>query len=294
MPAPIDPSNFHVYLEAFADGELDAERSLLVVRYLCDHPAFVSELTALQRLKRTSDRAVRQRTPAVPDELRQRVAALLEAPTQPAGLAAKSTPPRGPLRIGRWLSAAAAVAVVGSLGYFAGRLTAPRSDGPHVGASNNSSAFGPVIPVALETSMLKIHVDCSRFPLHHTAPIPQELGTLRESLRQDLASDAAHPDLTRLGFRLVGAGPCAKPLEDTVHFLYVAIDPEQRETLSIFAQLATERLTLEVGKLYLITSADAPHPALAWRSRRITYFLVGDHPRTVNAAQKSLASSLKS
>ena len=74
----------------------------------------------------------------------------------------------------------------------------------------------------------------------------------------------------------------------------MAIDPQQRETVSVFAQLTTDRLTLEVGKLYLITPPDAPHPALAWRSRRVTYFLVGDHARTVNAAQKSLAATVKS
>ena len=294
MPAPIGPSNFRTYLEAFADGELDADRSLLVVRYLSDHPDLVPELTSLQRLTRAADRTVRAHTPPVPDELRQRVAELLDAPpAEPASRAATASP--APMRISGRLAAAAAALIVGALGYFIGRLAAPAPDATRSPtAANSAPAAAPVVPAAFQSSLLKIHVDCSRFPSHHTASTPQELGTLSESLREDLAGEAAHPDLTQLGFRLVGAGPCAKPLEGTVHFLYVAIDPEQRETLSIFAQLTTDRLTLEAGKLYLITPPDAPHPALAWRSRRVTYFLVGDHARTVNGAHKSLAAAVRS
>src|SRR5215207_5803474 len=112
MADPIGPSNFRAYLSAFVDGELNAEQSARVVRYMNDHPESCAELAALHRLRRTADRVVRGDTPPVPEELQRRLADALSATAQAA-------PRPG---AAKWTAVAAVVAVcTGLIGYLVGR-----------------------------------------------------------------------------------------------------------------------------------------------------------------------------
>src|SRR5688572_12968627 len=120
MADPIGPGNFRAYLSAFADGELNAEQSAQVVRYMNDHPEACAELAALHRLRRTADRAVRAGTPPVPEELQRIVAGIMSHKAQPA-------PQPAPRRAtARWAAVAAAVVIAtGILSYLVGRSTSP-------------------------------------------------------------------------------------------------------------------------------------------------------------------------
>src|SRR5688500_1273287 len=139
MADPIGPGNFRAYLSAFADGELNAEQSARVVRYMSDHPESCAELAALHRLRRTADRVVRADTPPVPEELQRRVADVVSTKAQAAPRPAAA----------RWAAVAALVAVLtGALGYLVGRSTAPPDTTVHAPAG----VVARVIPASLEST----------------------------------------------------------------------------------------------------------------------------------------------
>jgi len=298
---PIGPDNLREYLMAFADGELAQEQRHAVSCYLCKHPESLEQFAEIQHLRAAAQRAVVASTPEIPGGLRSRIDALMSSLPSPAveasssPRASQSTPRRLRFSSRMVFATAGAIVLASALAFMAGQRYAAN---PSPSLAQNRSSFTEaaspdVLPVALTTTMTRVHVDCSRFPAHHTAQIPTELGRLSDALKQDLAADQPHPDLSKLGYRFIGAGPCGKPLETTVHFLYVSTEAGSTDTLSVFAQPAEKESQLEIGKLYVIAGADAAHPALTWRTARVFYFLVGNHARTVDRARSEIAARSK-
>jgi hypothetical protein len=280
---PIDERNLRQYLGAFADGELAPDVQLAVIRYLEAHPNALKELAQIQRVRSAAEQAVVRQTPAVPEELQQRI----------TGIVAPALGKRS--RRVAWPAIAAIVALACVVGFVAGEYisrpapdTTARVDRP---SPPPAAASNGIATVAV--NMTHVHVDCSRFPLEHTAQIPRELGSLSDALLRDLQSGQPFPDLTKMGYRYVGAGPCAAPLANTVHLLYVSTKPGAAETLSIFVQPASAQPQFEVGKLYAVASRDAAHPAIAWKTAQVVYFLVGDANSTVDQARSLIAERKK-
>ncbi len=263
MTESLGEHNVRERLTAFADGELTATEILEVLDYLSEHCEALEWMKDEYRLRVEVDRAVRAQTPAVPIELRQRIEKLA-ADLVPARMLIE----RGS-GVSRWrvLSPALAALIAGVLlGVFV--LARPRVREFHQ---------PDLVPVLFTASMTRTHVDCSRFAERiHSSEIPKELSNVSAAIKADLQRDQAFPDLSSLGYRYVGAGPCAKPVENTVHLLYAADREDLRDTLSVFVQAYSGQFSLERGKVYTLSTSVSPHPMLGWRTDRAVYFLIGD------------------
>ena len=241
--------------------------------------SFEGQRAALEGAAR---RSVRAATPAVPESLRRSIVDLLEPPAEV----------KKPWRIGGGWAMAAAVALLvggGLVGVIAGRgpLAAP----PTTVATNPTAA---VVPAAYARAVTRVHVDCSRFLDKHTMRLyPRDLGTLAESVKKDFGGNQAWPDLTSMGYRFVGAGPCGEPLAGTVHLLYRTTKPDSADTLSLFVQAWAGQFEMAEGRLYLIDGPQAPHPMYAWRTGGVAYFLVTDGMDTARDAAQKLRAELK-
>ncbi len=96
-----------------------------------------------------------------------------------------------------------------------------------------------------------------------------------------------------MGYKLIGAGPCRKPLENTVHLLYRSTAKDLNDTLSIFVQPLDAQSKLEPGKFYLVSDSNSAHPMFAWRTERAAYFLVGDEMETIERARDAIAEAAR-
>ena len=139
---------------------------------------------------------------------------------------------------------------------------------------------GPVL-ASLVADVTHIHVDCSRAPDLHTAEFPKELGDLKGSLEKYLGRPVPYPDLNSIGYQYIGAGPCAKPLENMAHLLYRAKGGPITDTVSLFVQRDGPANKLQDGKVYWAAGKDAAHPMIVWRRDNMTFYLVGDADKPV-------------
>lgn len=285
LMAELEGSNIREYLVAFADGELAPAQSLEVLRYLTEHPEMLAVLREQQELRVAANRAILHSTPSPPPALRQQIAAMNITPPH-VQVSRKKTysPPR-------WAVGMAAVLLM-VFGFWLGRYSIARKDMGGIDGKINSLRT-VVTQALLSDAVTRVHVDCSRFPTRHSQAFPQQLGTLADAVKQDLHLDKPYPDLSSVGFKLVGAGPCDKPLENTAHLLYAPIDPDERDTLSIFVQPFKGQVEWEANKLILLTNIDAAHPVLAWRTERVVYFLVGDDLKTMQRAEAAMAGFVR-
>ncbi|MBC7785723.1 MAG: hypothetical protein H7144_17990 [Burkholderiales bacterium] len=272
--------NFRQQLTAFADGELEPAQSLELLHYLCDHPEVLAILREQQQLRFAASRAVLNATPSLPPELRQKVESIVAQ--QPANVSSAASPWWSP---GRTAGIAAAI-LLAACAFWVGKHFTQTADGTE--SALNQTSDPALVRVSLRDAVVRVHVDCSRFPSKHSAEFPRELSPLAESIRRDLKLDNPYPNLSSAGFKFAGAGPCAEPLENTAHLLYVPIDPGQRDTLSIFVQAFTGQVDWEKDTVVTLSAPDSPHPVLAWRSDQVVYFLVGND---LNSAQKAKASA---
>ncbi len=117
------------------------------------------------------------------------------------------------------------------------------------------------VPASTVAAITGVHVDCSRFAARkHDGRIPKELSELSAALRQDFDRDAAYPDLSSMGYKLIGVWPCREPLENKVHLLYRSTVKDLNDTLSIFVQpVDTSRCT---GRRYVYGCSASHTPCL--------------------------------
>ena len=299
----IDPQNLSEQLTAFADGELDAAGNLAVLHYVAAHPDALAAVEEQQRLRLVARRVVRDSTPPVGDDLRRRIEAMAKSAPAPAGTlgrfndaaspaaaSAKRLAWRGPAT---WLAAAAAVLLLVTGGLI-GRATVGRQ----VPALGGQTDAGSIVPASLVRSVTFTHVECSRLPADlHAATVAEIKPNLVAPLELDLHRDVPYPDLSSIGYELVGAGPCGHPVEDAVHLLYRSTNPAVRDSLSVFvrpfhADDPTEQ-TIQAGHLYEVVGPGDPHPLLAWRTGRLVYFLVGNGMDSVERARDAIRSEIR-
>lgn len=275
MPGPPGEQNILEQLTAFADGELDAAQNLGVLSYIASHPEALELMDQEQRLRLAARRVVRDRTPAATPALRARIEALAASASDPVTLEQKRN------RDGRrwWIAMMACLLLL--LGTIGGRFAWPRDE----------VAFAPMpaaarrVPVSLAQAVIRVHAECSGSAELHGSTYPIELDELASAVRADLNREVPYPDMSRAGYQLIGAGPCRRPLENTIHSLYRGTGENVSDVFSLFMQSYTGQVQLDAGKAYLLTAEDAPHPVFVWRSDRVAYFLVADEMHVIDHAR---------
>lgn len=302
MIDPLGEHNIEDFLTAFADGELDAAHRLAVIDYLQSHPEACEYLRDRERLRQSAQRVVLadQTANAIPQALKDRLNAIAAGDNLP--------PSHGLRRL--WPRGLGIIAASATIGFAIGTLWS-RPSGPalHPQASSpTSSVTSTTVPVSLTAEAVDlrdaaipptlvraaayVHVDCSRVADRlHSGGYPEDLGPLAKLVETDLRSDAPQPDLTSIGYQFVGAGPCAKPLEGTVHLLYKKTGPEPRATISVFAQAYRGQFGLQPGRMYCIANEESIFPTCAWRSRDVVYFLIADDVSSALSARRAIPSA---
>jgi anti-sigma factor RsiW len=269
-------------LTAFADGELDADLRAAVLEYLAAHPEQAARLVDEAHFRQAVARSMERAAPPAPAELRQRIERLTAEPLREDRPLVADRPAPGPIPIRqnsrgangslfRWVAALAALVCLVS-GLVIGRM------------SGKDSAGTRPLPASLVSELTHTHVDCSRAPSLHNAPFPKELGNLEGPLKTYLGRPVPYPDLRPIGYEYVGAGPCAKPLENTAHLLYRSTREPITDTVSLFVQPFVGQVNIQEGKVYWAAGKDAAHPLMVWRKDGLVLYLVGDAPQPVSAA----------
>jgi len=267
------------YLAALADGEADeltVEQREAALRHLAAQPHSAARLVAEVRLRQAVSHYMSGAAALPSDSFRQRIHDLAgaeeiapdQASMQPSSSATLGRP--RPMRAWTIWPAAAAATVFLVIGLWVGREMGGQSPG---GAEP--------VPASLVADVTHIHVDCSRAPDLHTADFPKELGDLKGSLEKYLGRPVPYPDLSSIGYQYIGAGPCAKPLENMAHLLYRAKGGPITDTISLFVQRDGPSSKLKEGKVYWAAGKDAAHPMIVWRRDNMTFYLVGDADKPV-------------
>lgn len=268
---PIRDDNLNDYLTALADGELDAETALTMWKYLADHPQVLQWLRDQQRLTLAARRSSIGTTPPT---LRVSIEELLRSnppatDEQPYPIQAVTGRPHA---FGKW--SAVAGLLVGIVGTW---------------ISLRPATTPPVLPVTMVVHASRIHGDCSRLADGlHAASFESTAADLAASVRADLQTKDPYPDLSSLGFRYVGAGPCGAPLEGTIHLLYRTTQPGLNSSVSIFVQSNRGQFEMGGSQVYTVSSPSSPFPMTAWQTNLVVYFLLADDEPTQNAVKELL------
>jgi len=272
MSEPQDSSYPANKLTAFADGDLNPARSADVLEYLSSHPEAARTIARQMRFRGAVGRSVRGLTPPPGEALRERITAMV---ARDAALTVRRQLPVWRQRSQFWFGAVAAALFFVALGLSFGKMI--------YGVAGLSD---DIVPAPLVSAVTHVHVDCSRAPSLHHLPFPHELGDLKDALQADLGRDEPYPDLSAMGYQYVGAGPCSKPMEGTVHLLYQSTNSPVVDTMSLFVQKFHGQLNIADGKIYWAQDKTAAHPMLVWRRGSLVYYLVGDADGPVMNAAK--------
>jgi anti-sigma factor RsiW len=276
---PSDPHTLRRDLSAFADGELRPAASRALLQRMLVDPALADDLRRVVLLTQTAGAAVRRQTPPPSPALQARLRQLAAPPPEPTPLATAPSPGRSTIAP-MWFPRALAAAALLAVGTWAGlRLARP------VVTPRPRAVAADVLPAAVVSQAEEIHGVCSRLALGlHSAGYPADIAALAASVESDLHSDRPYPDLSAIGFRYRGAGPCGKGLPDTAHLLYRSVRPGSVNAVSVFVQPWHDQYALAPGRLYTVSVAQNPFPMLAWRTDHVVYFLVADNAATDRAA----------
>lgn len=279
-------AEFRQHLPAFADGEADDATRLRVMQYLASHPEAMGAVIHHQQLRQAVGRSLRAAAPAVPADLRARVAAIAPHPT-----AVSPRPHRGVLgRIGRWAPALTAVAAVLVLAIMLGLPGGERPWLPW------SAASVQIVPANMVNAFVSRHVTCSRMlaQIEDQASFPHSLRELPEVVAQRLhtaADDLVGLDLSAAGYAFDRAGMCHVPGR-SVHLIYKALPQTGRnDQISLWIQSAADSRmadSLEADKVYRAGPADAAHPIVLWKHGTLIYYVVGDWAPNVQFAANVL------
>ena len=254
-------------LMAYADGELDAAGQERVRQYLASHPEAERKVQIYIKLQQAGQRAMAD--VPVPLGLLQKI----EEIGQPA--------PQRFWRIG-YLRAVAAVLIV-SLGGVAFLVTRNTSS-PVVQGS-------PLVPAKFVSSASKVHINCARDAEHFAAGFPRAVKELPGSLQTYLGQTATCPDLSELGYRFNGCGPCQIPGGKTAHLLYKST--QGKGPLSLFVQRDEGQLPLEDHKVYLARDTVDGTEMIVWRAHGVFYYLVGESDEQLTSAADEMGLKLR-
>lgn len=159
----------------------------------------------------------------------------------------------------RWvpLGVAAAIALLAG-GTLIGRF-ALQPDRPTIATHPDRD----VLPANYIAAATQIHVRCSRGVEHHPhGGWPKTLVSIEEPVKQYVNNNSQHyPDLSSIGFKYLGCGPCGRPEETGVHLLYRST--AGTDTLSLFIEPFTNQVDLAPGTCCYSRTSDV-HPVLVW------------------------------
>jgi hypothetical protein len=143
----------------------------------------------------------------------------------------------------------------------------------------------PLVTAQFVSSASKVHINCARDAEHFAAGFPRKVQELPGSLQTYLGHSATCPDLSDLGYRFNGCGPCSIPGGKTAHLLYQST--QGKGPISLFVQADEGQLGLEDHKVYLARDAVDGTEMIVWRGHGVVYYLVGDNDEQLtNAAQE--------
>jgi hypothetical protein len=191
-----------------------------------------------------------------PDALRQRVAELIAGDRATRGR-------WGVARYGSFgLAAAAVVAVV-----VGGALL--RLERPPAGAS---VAAASVLPVVLQSELVRTHDHCSRGPADHQhLPVPRSNGyAIAASLRSQLDRPVLVGRPADAGWQFAGASVCAVGDVRSAHLMFRRTDGD---ALSLFSLPRSAAPTAADGQQFQVESDR--HPIVGFVKHRAVYCLVG-------------------
>lgn len=267
-------------LMAFADGELDGDAKVELLRQLAERPDDARALVHQQQLRTAVAAAMTHATPAVPDAVRQRIAAMADpSPIARIGFA------------GRWMPAAvAAVLLFGAVIVLNIML---RLDQPRMGPQLASAPIDMHL-ISNETldRFAGRHVQCTTTPGSLLqADWPNNLERLPDAISKYLGAQTnGMLDLSALGYQFAGAGPCRIPGDPSAHLIYHRMTNGRRESISLWMRPDDNRYDVPQRQIYRVTDPGAAHPVLLWRDNGVIYYLVGDSPLDAERAGDELLS----
>ena len=275
MLDPLDENNLRDHLTAFADGELDAAQSAALWAYLAERPD-APALRWLAEQHRLTLAARRVLDVPVPQDLKARMGNLVR---EHASADRSITSPRSwPRRFAYAIAVAAALIIGATVTHYTARPTSKTA----------------VVPADLIVAVGRVHAECSRLPEHlHNAHLADADAKVAELMTTDLGGEnpagPGVPDLTAVGFRFVGAGPCPAAKFQTIHLLYRSARPAGLAAVSLFVQAdAGQFPELKGGHVYRVSSSTSPFPVLAWRTGTVIYFLVADDEQAESSVLQTL------
>lgn len=231
-------------LHAFVDGQLDPERRALVARFLKDHPERAKEVANWQRQNEAIDALYGP----------------VGAETVPARLSAhRMARAIHEERRGAWRQIAATFLTVG-IGLAAGwglrDYTLPSPDSPTV----------------LMQSAIGAHELFVRQPIHPVEVAANESQHLTTWLSNTIDRHLVMPNLTSLGYTLVGGRILPTEAGSAAQVMYQTEDGT-RITLFITPRQADQQLSQRFETVNGVS-------ALYWANNSVTCTIVGDIPRT--------------
>jgi anti-sigma factor RsiW len=272
---PIADDNLAEYLTAWTQGELDTDQADRLHAYLRANPGAAGKLDQSLRLAAEARRALVALAPPATAELRDRVAALANRSTgRPSSIKIFRSPASR-----AW---AAAVLVAVGIGLIVGHaMTRP---------AIVSQTTAEVIPAEIVQRVGRIHGECARVADRlHANGYPTDTTALQSDVEADFHTDLPHPDLSSVGFRYIGAGPCGDTLPNTVHLLYKSLRPTSIAAVSLFVGPYHGQYPIDPGRVYTASDDRDPFPMLVWRTDKVVYFLLADDTATAKEVAAKIA-----
>ena len=264
---PVTIETLDETLAAFADGELDAARTIALWSFLEASPDRAGALRRVRELQQLSAAAKRCLSTDAPQDVRARIAALaateLPAAAEENDVRSRTVSIRPRTKRANYIFSVAAGLLIGIVSTaFLLRSASPRE----------------LLPLELLARTGRVHAACSRLPeALHDATFESVAPTLASTMQASLHGATAAPDLISAGFRFVGAGPCKGAGRETVHLLYRAANPRSVAAISVFVQPdAGQYAAIKAGRVYRVSSPSSPFPTLAWRKDQVVYLLLAD------------------
>lgn len=293
----MDHKEIRKYLAAFADGELDVEQNLCVLEQMAMNPQATRRVMHQQQLRQVVDRAMREMTPPVSDDLRARLENLAEQTpaTVPNSESENATPsddgkPTVLARIAPWVPAIAAAILLAASAtfWFMGQ---PQQTIP------SQSITVVRAPKLLDSRRIDVlesrHVACTKRieELHNAALFGRVIADVPAKMTNFLGEQTTPVlDLSALGYQFSGAGECAAPGAKAVHLVYREQDaPVATEALSLWVRADKDHeIKIQSGKLYEVPRPNESGSIVMWRRNEAVYYLVGDAAEEVKNAALAL------
>lgn len=269
-------------LAAFADGELEGDQNLEMLRQMTKDPSVAQRVEEHQKLRAAVGKAMDDPSIKAPDSLRDQIMQM--AATEPAESREQPQSEGSPVLavIGRWVPAAVAAVLL------LGAVIALNQTGSDA-VNDRLITSGQVLNASLVERFGTRHFKCARkiTPIYGSEQFPQKLdelpGALSSYFHQSIDVDALN--LSSLGYEFDMIGLCLLPGKGSVHMIYSSQAPTgQTDTLSLWLRPFEEGSGIEPGKLYKTPDPQKNFPMLVWRAGDMVFYLVGDSYDAVERA----------